>query len=700
MFSKTNKTKKSFIGAIAMSLVLLMGSALGFLIETRVGQITRPTIDVWTNYTEAPTQMGDYYYISKASQLAYIAKNPSIFSEKNIYLVSDIDLVGHEWVPINVSGTSSNFVEFDGMGHTISNIKISDSTKDNVGLFGSCTNIKISNLKLSIVDIKGKSNVGAVIGNGGMITNIDKVEVKSGKVVATGGNVAGIAYSAMGSVTNSTNNADVVSYGANAAGIVGATCLTITNCINTGDVTGTTNVAGIIANPSISRVTKCYADCTITGQSDIGGIGGSVAMESTFQDCGFYGEIVSTNSSPGNIGAILAKSNVKNYGTSPMKIYNCYAVADMFLSADVESSVHKFGAPTEQTEFKSSYSYSAVTTPGKNYEYRKYKVDSSETELFKDMVYHANINGGYPFPKSLFAVGQFIECDTMNYLQEYDFSKTYYEIRNDGAHYYVELGQYPQTYVGDSLNTELKNWYSSTLPTRVESYTNDLGTSADWKTTYVYRYKGNDYARYESANTSASGYKFQNGTTVVNGSEYWFKIEPIKWWILNYSELQSGAAPIVLAEKGLTANVTWNKSTTSGILWAGTCNIRTWLNSEFYGNSFYGEAKDCIKQTTVLNNTSSSLVDGSGSSTNDKVWLLSYEEAEKYFTQAERKCEVTDYAIVNKVTQADAPYTSWWLRSAHSSSPYVRGCDCGGYITFYDMNDTRHAVRPALTLNI
>ena len=112
----------------------------------------------WTDFADFPTEddptlfgggsgtAEDPYQIKTAEQLALLAawnSNPSTYDRVNtaFYILErDIDLAGHEWVAIgNLSGTDSRFMGgFDGNGHTISNLTVTEATTVNrhIGLFG------------------------------------------------------------------------------------------------------------------------------------------------------------------------------------------------------------------------------------------------------------------------------------------------------------------------------------------------------------------------------------------------------------------------------------------------------------------------------------------------------------------------------------------------------------------------------------
>lgn len=120
------------------------------------------------------------YIIDNASQLAYLAKEVNTgtnFQDKYVVLDCDLNLNALEWTPIGNGAYSFNGI-FDGNGHTISNLKITNGvsfvTGDTgeeinqftTGLFGSCDNATIKNISIdkASVTIQNITNVSAVMG--------------------------------------------------------------------------------------------------------------------------------------------------------------------------------------------------------------------------------------------------------------------------------------------------------------------------------------------------------------------------------------------------------------------------------------------------------------------------------------------------------------------------------------------------------
>lgn len=93
-----------------------------------------------------------------------------------------------------------------------------------------------------------------------------------------------------------------------------------------------------------------------------------------------------------------------------------------------------------------------------------------------------------------------------------------------------------------------------------------------------------------------------------------------------------------------------------------------------------------------------------GYDADDKVFLLSIKEVEKYFnSDKDRGCKPTRHAICNGVLiDEDKGQCWWWLRSLGYYSELATGVnnvgsvDFNGNLVLYDHN----AVRPALWLNL
>ena len=283
-------------------------------------------------------------------------------------------------------------------------------------------------------------------------------------------------------------------------------------------------------------------------------------------------------------------------------------------------------------------------------------------------------------------------------------------------YYYIELGEYPQTVVEDTTTVSALNALGDSAKT---GRTFTVGASDDSaQTAHVeYSYNGAKYVKVASAVVRDSGSKFASGTAPTSGNSYWFKVEPIKWFLLEaYSATKTAYTGSttnlrVISENILTANVMFDKSTSS---W-NTSNIRIWLNDVFYTSAFSASDKVCIVKNTTryfgtneYNTQDDYTITTGGSTTEDNVWLPSYYEmgntyygTNAYLNKNTRKATPTDFAVVNNVIMISKGSGVYWLRSAGNSVNYACYVYFDGSLgNIYSVIDPSYGVRPALLLSI
>ena len=96
--------------------------------------------------------------------------------------------------------------------------------------------------------------------------------------------------------------------------------------------------------------------------------------------------------------------------------------------------------------------------------------------------------------------------------------------------------------------------------------------------------------------------------------------EPIKWRVLHVDD----STVLLLADKGLEQQV--YHTTERDISWE-ECSLRAWLYTDFYQSAFSVQEQNAIAVTTVDNqNNPINGIEG-GNATEDKVFLLSIQEA-------------------------------------------------------------------------
>ena len=100
---------------------------------------------------------------------------------------------------------------------------------------------------------------------------------------------------------------------------------------------------------------------------------------------------------------------------------------------------------------------------------------------------------------------------------------------------------------------------------------------------------------------------------------------------------------MLISKYGLDAKP-YNEKIT-GITWE-SCTLRKWLNNDFLNAAFSAEERAIISKTRVTADENPEYDTSPGNDTNDKIFLLSITEVNKYFSSDEaRKCAPTDYAI-------------------------------------------------------
>lgn len=182
--------------------------------------------------------------------------------------------------------------------------------------------------------------------------------------------------------------------------------------------------------------------------------------------------------------------------------------------------------------------------------------------------------------------------------------------------------------------------------------------------------------------------------------------EAIEWIVLKYNSATGRS--LLLSRYGLDAHrfdaskyQGWDKS-----------EIRGWLNSTFLNNAFTAKEQEGIVTAKV--STPSCREYSGGSDTQDKLWLLSKDEATTYFKNDEaRKATPTKYAVAQGAYQYSSNDNScfklngtgcccWWLRSPSYYS--YRACDIvnGGDLSYSHSNvdNASGSVRPAFWLNL
>ena len=180
--------------------------------------------------------------------------------------------------------------------------------------------------------------------------------------------------------------------------------------------------------------------------------------------------------------------------------------------------------------------------------------------------------------------------------------------------------------------------------------------------------------------------KYEQDNNTSNGKE------DIEWVVLDVHDGKAMVISLYALDakpyNELSGKVTWE-----------TCSLRAWLNSEFIDTAFSEYEQERINVTAVRADRNPYNSISPGNPTNDRVYLLSAEEALRYFRkERERVCVSTAYTM----SKGAGHWANYWLRtpgenlkhasiietsgSVYSSGPYVE-------LEFY-------CVRPVMWIDI
>lgn len=176
-------------------------------------------------------------------------------------------------------------------------------------------------------------------------------------------------------------------------------------------------------------------------------------------------------------------------------------------------------------------------------------------------------------------------------------------------------------------------------------------------------------------------------------------IKDIEWLVL----AKENNKILVISDKALDYQQ-YNK-TYEKITWE-QCSLRKWLNDSFLNEAFSEEEQALIQHTTVSADKNPKYSTDSGNTTTDKVFLLSINEAEKYFSNEQaRKCTATAYVIAIAQSAYDTKIHDvawWWLRSPGDGQENAARVDYAGSIDYSSLSVSSNVgcVRPVLWISI
>jgi hypothetical protein len=196
-----------------------------------------------------------------------------------------------------------------------------------------------------------------------------------------------------------------------------------------------------------------------------------------------------------------------------------------------------------------------------------------------------------------------------------------------------------------------------------------------------------------------------NGITITPKRGSTMPFGKYDWRVLEVDKQNNSA--LILSDKAIEKRAYNEKN--AGVTWK-SCTLRSYLNGAFY-NTFSAEEKRRIKETRIVNSDNPWYSTKGGADTDDRIFLLSIEEAVKYFGdsgQLRNKNPKSEYYIDDQYNAARIAKDAygeacwWWLRSPGSNSDFAAYVNADGDVDVLGnlVYSTYGGIRPALWLNL
>lgn len=298
------------------------------------------------------------------------------------------------------------------------------------------------------------------------------------------------------------------------------------------------------------------------------------------------------------------------------------------------------------------------------------------------------------------------------------------------------FGSYPQTRVTDSallsaLDAQTLNWVSY-------GYYNSTGgigtmTQGDYMkyadVTYGdLKYRAVKFTSYRPYTTCPSmSFTYQDDNGYSTNTVYWFKYEPLEWRVLDPSTglvlcemlIDSQAYSNTLYWKDLDGDGSYDYDTevfnnSACTVYANdyaTSSVRTWLNNTFYNTAFTNAEQSAMTTTALDNSAYPGYNQYNCTSTNDKLFLLSYSDSvntaygfsSSTSSSSKRYTGGSDYARCQGLEADYSPESSngisnWFLRSPGNNTYFASTVRKDGTVSYDGVHSTTTGIRPAFKI--
>ncbi len=184
--------------------------------------------------------------------------------------------------------------------------------------------------------------------------------------------------------------------------------------------------------------------------------------------------------------------------------------------------------------------------------------------------------------------------------------------------------------------------------------------------------------------------RYEQDNSKENGAD------PIVWTVL----AKDGNNALLISANCLDCKPYNTEFTTQ--VWE-TCTLRKWLNEDFFKAAFTADEQKSILTVPVQNPVNPQYNIPAGGETADKVFVLSLDEAQRYFKNDDaRKGPLTKYITEGGIMQTPLTEARWWLRTPGSTDTFAAYVNVDGTLfTFGEyVHSTLVGVRPCISLTL
>ena len=168
----------------------------------------------------------------------------------------------------------------------------------------------------------------------------------------------------------------------------------------------------------------------------------------------------------------------------------------------------------------------------------------------------------------------------------------------------------------------------------------------------------------------------------------------IEWMVLDETE----DSMLLITKTAIEAKM-YNEEPDKGTVWE-ECTLRQWLNGDFFSSAFSSSEQNRINLTHLENADNPSKGTEAGNDTDDHVFLLSVDEAKKYFDSDEARKTTLVIDGKMKISVNYGAYCQWYLRTPGSFNDMAAIVDYNGVVSERGIsawiNNNTIGVRPAI----